>query len=84
MQLFGSKFEEVAQNQIRINENRSQVASLLLSLPEQFTRNELMALRVRNGQSSRVDMVLNRWRNAGFITQVAKNTYHKTPKACVR
>ena len=81
MQLFGSKFEEVAQNHIRMNENRSQVASLLLALPEQFTRNELMALRVRNGQSSRVDMVLNRWRNAGFITQVDKNTYRKTPKA---
>ena len=81
MQLFGSKFEEVAQNHIRMNENRSQVASLLLALPEQFTRNELMALRVRNGQSSRVDMVLNRWRNAGFINQVDKNTYRKTPKA---
>ena len=80
MQLFGHKFEEVAQNQIRMNESRSQVTSLLLSLPEQFTKNELMALRVRNGQSSRVDMVLNRWRTAGFITQTAKNTYRKTPK----
>ena len=80
MQLFGHKFEEVAQNQIRMNETRSQVTSLLLSLPEQFTKNELMALRVRNGQSSRVDMVLNRWRTAGFITQTAKNTYRKTPK----
>ena len=81
MQLFGHKFEEVAQNQIRMNETRSQVASLLLSLPEQFTKNDLIAMRVRNGQSSRVDMVLNRWRNAGFITQTAKNTYRKTPKA---
>lgn len=84
MQLFGHKFEEVAQNQIRMNENRSQVASLLLSLPEQFTKNELMALRVRNGQSSRVDMVLNRWQSSGFIAKVDKNTYQKTPKACAR
>ena len=84
MQLFGHKFEEVAQNQIRMNENRSQVASLLLSLPEQFTKNELMALRVRNGQSSRVDMVLNRWQSSGFITKVDKNTYQKTPKALAR
>jgi hypothetical protein len=83
MQLFGHKFEEVAQNQIRMNENRSQVASLLLSLPEQFTKNELMALRVRNGQSSRVDMVLNRWQSSGFITKVDKNTYRKTPKCNV-
>ena len=84
MQLFGHKFEEVAQNQIRMNENRGQVASLLLSLPETFTRNELMAMRARNGQSTRVDVVLSRWRSAGFITQVEKNTYRKTPKACAR
>ena len=80
MELFGSKFEEVAQTQIRVRENRSQVISLLQALPEQFTRADLMALRARNGQSTRVDMVLSRWRSAGFITQVEKNTYKKTPK----
>lgn len=80
MELFGSKFEEVAQMQIRVKENRSQVVSLLQALPEQFTRNELMALRARNGQSTRVDMVISRWRSSGFITQVEKNTYKKTPK----
>ena len=80
MQLFGTKFEEVAQAQIRVKENRSQVVSLLQVLPEQFTRADLMALRARNGQSTRVDMVLSRWRSAGFITQVEKNTYKKTPK----
>lgn len=81
MELFGSKFEEVAQSQIRVRENRSQVVSLLQALPEQFTRNELMALRARNGQSTRVDVVISRWRSSGFITQVEKNTYKKTPKA---
>ena len=80
MELFGSKFEEVAQSQIRVKENRSQVVSLLQALPQQFTRNELMALRARNGQSTRVDMVISRWRSSGFITQVDKNTYKKTPK----
>ena len=80
MELFGSKFEEVAQTQIRVKENRSQVVSLLQALPEQFTRNELMALRARNGQSTRVDVVISRWRSSGFITQVEKNTYKKTPK----
>ena len=80
MELFGSKFEEVAQSQIRVKENRSQVVSLLQALPQQFTRNELMALRARNGQSTRVDMVISRWRSSGFITQVDKNTYKKTLK----
>ena len=81
MQLFGSKFEEVAQSQIVVNEKRSQVTSLLALLPETFTRNELMALRARNGQSTRVEMVISRWRSAGFITTTTKNTYTKTAKA---
>lgn len=81
MTLFGSKFEEVAQSQLVMNERKSCVVSLLQQLPEQFTRNELMALRARNGQSTRVDMVISRWKSSGFITQVDKNTYKKTPKA---
>jgi hypothetical protein len=81
MSLFGSKFEEVAQSQIVMNEKRSCVVSLLQQLPEQFTKNELMALRARNGQSTRVDMVISRWMTAGFIKKSNKNTYTKTPKA---
>ena len=84
MQLFGSKFEEVAQSAIKVAEKSGQVVSLLQQLPATFTRNELMSLRARSGQSTRVDMVLSRWRNSGFITQTAKNTYTKTPKATQR
>ena len=83
MELFGSKFEEVAQSQIRVRENRSQVVSLLQVLPEQFSKSDLMALRARNGQSTNVAMVISRWKAAGFIKQVEKNTYRKTPKAHV-
>ena len=81
MQLFGSKFEEVAQSQLVMNERKSCVVSLLQQLPEQFTASELMALRARNGQSTRVNMVISRWKSSGFITQVDKTTYKKTPKA---
>ena len=80
MELFGSKFEEVAQSQIRVKEKCSHVVSLLQALPEQFTRAELMALRARNGQSTNVAMVISRWRSSGFITQTDKNTYRKTSK----
>lgn len=83
MELFGSKFEEVAQSQIRVREKRSQVVSLLQALPEQFTKSDLMALRARNGQSTNIAMVISRWKAAGFIKQVEKNTYRKTPKAHV-
>jgi hypothetical protein len=81
MQLFGTKFEDVAQSQIKMAERTSNVVSLLQALPNSFTRNELMALRARNGQSTRVDMVINRWKNAGFIQTKDKNTFTKTTKA---
>ena len=81
MQLFGSKFEEVAQAQIKVAERTSSVVSLLNQLPTNFTREELMSIRARNGQSTNVAMVISRWRSAGFITQSAQNTYTKTPKA---
>ena len=81
MQLFGCKFEEVAQTAIKVAEKSSQVSSLLAQLPQNFTRSELMAVRARNGQSTRVDMVISRWKANGFITQTAKNNYAKTPKA---
>ena len=81
MTLFGNKFEEVAQSQLVMNERKSCVVSLLQQLPEQFTTNELMALRARNGQSTRVNMVISRWKSSGFITQVDKSTYKKTTKA---
>ena len=81
MQLFGCKFEEVAQTAIKVAEKSSQVSSLLAQLPQNFTRSELMAVRARNGQSTRVDMVISRWKANGFITQTAKNNYAKTYKA---
>jgi hypothetical protein len=84
MQLFGNKFEEVAQTAIKVAEKSSQVSSLLAQLPQNFTRSELMAVRARNGQSTRVDMVISRWKANGFITQTAKNNYAKTPKASQR
>ena len=84
MQLFGNKFEEVAQSHIIANERRGNVISLLSELPATFTRTELIALRSRRGQSTQVACVLSRWRTAGFITQTAKNTYCKTPKATQR
>jgi len=84
MQLFGNKFEEVAQAAIIVSEKSSQVSSLLTQLADTFTRSELMTVRARNGQSTRVDMVISRWKANGFITQTAKNTYKKTPKAMQR
>ena len=84
MKLFGDKFEEVAQAAIRIAERNSPVLNILEQLPNIFTLQELISQRAHNGQSTRVDMVINRWKSAGFIAQIDKNTYKKTLKAMQR
>lgn len=81
MQLFGQKFEEIAQAAIKEGERRGKVTSLLSELPMRFTRNELIALRARHGQSTAVKMIISRWVKAGFIAQEGNNEYRKTPKA---
>ena len=81
MQLFGQKFEEIAQAAIKEGERRGKVTSLLAELPMKFTRNELIALRARHGQSTAVKMIISRWVKAGFIAQEGNNEYRKTSKA---
>ena len=81
MQLFGQKFEEIAQAAIKEGEKRGKVTSLLSELPMKFTRNELIALRARHGQSTAVKMIISRWVKAGFIAQEGNNEYRKTSKA---
>lgn len=75
MQLFGDKFEQVANQYIAETERRGAVQNLLASLPQEFTRAELMALRARNGQSTHIAMVLSRWSQAGLIRKVSPNHY---------
>lgn len=75
MQLFGDKFEQVANQYIAETERRGAVQNLLASLPQEFTRAELMALRARNGQSTQVAYVLARWVKAGLIRKVSPNHY---------
>ena len=81
MQLFGEKFEQVAQANLMAIEKRGCVVSLLAELPQNFTRSNLIALRVKHGQSTVVKTVLSRWVSAGFIQKTGKNEYTKTAKA---
>ncbi len=77
MQLFGNQFEQVANQQLKSLQNKGCVKNLLLSLPETFTRADLMALRAKNGQSTEVRYVLSRWIDAGYITKIDTSTFKK-------
>ena len=77
MQLFGSQFEKVADEYLASQNTRGRVRKLLQSLPDTFTKADLMALRARNGQTTDVAYVLTRWRQNGLITDVGPNTFRK-------
>lgn len=79
-ELFGQKIDEKANLQIASMERRGQVISLLQELPEVFSRSQLIALRMRRGQSGQIYTVISRWRSAGYIENVDSNTYKKTKK----
>lgn len=77
MQLFGSQFEKVADEYLASQNTRGRVRKLLQSLPDTFTKADLMALRARNGQTTDVAYVLSRWRQNGLITDIGPNTFRK-------
>lgn len=80
MALFGTQFEKVADDYMAAQTQRGRVRKLLQSLPETFTKADLMALRVRNGQTTDVSYVLTRWRQNGLITDAGMNTYRKVER----
>ena len=83
MQLFGDKFEQVAQSYAIANERKGHVVSLLAELPDTFTRNDLIVLRSRRRQSTHVATIISRWISAGFIQKVGTNEYKKMQKAYI-
>ena len=77
MNLFGSQFEKVADDYLSSQSTRGRVRQLLQSLPETFTRADLMRLRARNGQNTNVAYVLTRWKDNHLIEETTTNTYRK-------
>ena len=56
------------------------VINLFQEVDEQFTRQELVDLRVVNGQSKNVRMIIKRWKDNGMIVEIEPNLYVKTHK----
>lgn len=77
MQLFGSQFEKVADDYLASQSCRGRVRKLLQSLPDTFTKADLMALRARNGQSTDISYVLARWKNNALIEELRPGTFRK-------
>jgi hypothetical protein len=78
MTFFGMQFEESAKiTSEKTDANRGSVRNLLAELPQKFTRQDLIGLRRRNGQSTDIKKVLSRWTQAGYIRKESDKTYVK-------
>ena len=72
LDLFASGFKTEAETS-----QKHTVQSLLNQLPQEFTRDELVRLRVQRGQSSDVKCVVHRWKLAGYIEEIRSLYYRK-------
>lgn len=70
--LWGHHFEEAESTAA------CSLANLYKELPEEFTRQELINLRVVNGQGTNVRTIIMRWKKAGMIRELGDNRYIKT------
>ena len=48
------------------------------ALPEVFSREEFVNLRILNGQPTNIRSILSRWRKEGKIVDIDKNHFRKT------
>lgn len=77
----GKDYEEIAEQD---NALQKQIASrmgkntkLFSLLPDEFTTQQVIDLRVQNGQSTNVGMVIKRWSDEGKIRSTSWGHYHK-------
>lgn len=74
-EIFGEKMERYADGARQ--QRRSRVMNLFAVLPDEFTRKDLVDLRVAHSQSADVRMVINRWKAGKLIEEKEKNVYIK-------
>lgn len=60
--------------------NSNPVANLYQELPAEFRREDLVNLRIVNGQGTNVRMIISRWKKANMIVEIGKGLYAKNHK----
>ena len=70
--LWGSYLE--SQEEIKTS---NPVANLYKELGEEFSKDDLVNLRIINGQGTNVRTIIMRWKQANMIREVEKNKYVK-------
>ena len=66
-----------------MNTNQGIVQQLFSILPTEFTRKQLIELRIQANQGDNVRTVIHRWKKCGMIEETGKNTYIKLMRGCM-
>lgn len=74
-EMFGAQVEKTSEEQFA--RGTTKVMNLYNLLPADFTKQELIDIRLANFQSADVRMVIKRWKDNGLIKETKKNTYKK-------
>ena len=77
LKMFGEKYNNL---QNSVQENATHHISLYQSLPEQFTRVDLINQCVKQGVHSKVKVIIYRWKADKVIEQLDKDHFKKTKK----
>ena len=72
LNLWGSNIEKQADTAKTHN-----VQSLLVLLSQEFSREQLVQLRLQMGQPSNVRTIISRWKSSGLIEEIRTNHYRK-------
>ena len=75
LKFFGSKYNRL-QEEAKVETRAHQ--SLFDALPEEFTKNDVIAQCIKQGIKSKVKNIIWRWKNDKAITKTGNNQYKKT------
>ena len=80
----GKAYEEINEMDNALQQNQSRMTKnkkLFSLLADEFTTQDLITLRLQNGASAHVAMVLSRWVSDGLIRKVGEGRYQKVVQA---
>ena len=76
LQIYGDKIDALHNGMLTTQAAKGNIR-YLDALPKEFTKEDLISLRMSNGESSAVKMVISRWKQEGLIQKTGTNLWKK-------
>jgi hypothetical protein len=76
LQIYGDKIDALHNSTLSPQAGKGNIR-YLDALPKEFTKEDLVSLRLSNGESSAVKMVISRWKQESLIQKIGTNLWRK-------